>query len=126
MASPSKLDTRISTRPLAAPVGPPMEHRFGKRYACGARVQIASGAGIAGAGRLSNVSLSGAYIQTGLKLPTCALVSVTKLRADDHRSIELQASVVRSDAGGFAVEWCETPACSICQLLGCPRPCRPD
>lgn len=109
----------------SAPFGPPMEHRFGRRYACGAPVRISAGAESEGAGRLVNVSMSGAYIQTALDLPLFAPVSIVKVRKDDHTPVELQASVVRRDNGGVGVEWCETPGRSICHVLGCPHPCHP-
>ena len=109
----------------ASPFGPPMEHRFGRRYACGAPVRISAADEIAGGGRLVNVSMSGAYLQTALDLPLYALVSLVKVRKDDHTPVELMASVVRRDNGGVGVEWCETPARSICHVLGCPHPCHP-
>lgn len=99
-----------------------MEHRFGRRFPCGTHVTVSAGAGIAGGGRLLNVSLSGAYIQTVVDLPLFGLVVVKKACADE-RAIDLFASVVRKDARGVGVEWCETPARSICQTLGCARPC---
>jgi hypothetical protein len=99
-----------------------MEHRFGRRYHCGSPVRLSAGDGLDADARLSNVSLSGACIQTTLELPPFCLVSLTKT-VDDGSTVELLASVVRSDARGVGVEWSETPVRSICQLLGCPRPC---
>src|SRR4051812_25020505 len=108
-----KLDEQAAISP--ATVEPPMEHRFGRRYSCGAPVQISSGSGAWGDGRLLNVSMSGAHVQTALHLPPFSLVSLTKRCGDT--TVELRASVVRQDAGGIGVEWCETPTRSICQLL---------
>ena len=108
-----------------ARIGPRMEHRFGWRYPCGAPVRISGGAGLAGEGLLLNVSMSGACIQTALDLPPSALVSLTRIREDDHTAVELLASVVRRTVDGVGVEWCETPGCSICRVLGCPHPCHP-
>jgi hypothetical protein len=99
-----------------------MEHRFGRRFTCGTNVTVSAGAGIAGGGRLLNVSLSGAYIQTTVDLPLFGLVAVEKA-CGPERAVDLFASVVRKDADGVGVEWCETPARSICQTLGCARPC---
>jgi hypothetical protein len=107
----------------AARIGPPMEHRFGRRHPCGAPVQVSAGAGLAGEGRLLNLSMSGAYIETALEFPLLALVSVTKIRRDDRRPVELHASVVRREANGVGIEWYDTPTRPICHLLGCAQPC---
>jgi hypothetical protein len=117
---PPRVDAAAPAR-----VGSRMEHRFGRRYSCGESVRICAGDRVTGIGRLVNVSMSGAYVQSTMNLPPFLRVSLIKPRADDGTHVELLASVVRGDAGGFAVEWCETPACSICQLLGCPQPCHP-
>ena len=107
-----------------ARIGSRMEHRFGRRYPCRESVQVDAGEGAEGIGRFVNVSMSGAYIESTLDPPLFALVSITRNR-DDAAAVELRASVVRHDPGGFAVEWCETPACSICHVLGCSTPCHP-
>jgi hypothetical protein len=112
------------TARVPARIGPRMEHRFGRRYSCGEGVRVAAGEGVAGIGRFLNVSMSGAYIESALDFPHFALVSITRSPVDGA-AVELRASVVRRDAGGFAVEWCETPAGSICHLLGCSTPCHP-
>jgi len=39
------------------------------------------------------------------------------------KAVELRASVVRKGAGGVGIEWCETPARSICRIFGCTRHC---
>jgi hypothetical protein len=102
-----------------------MEHRFGRRYTCGTRVALSAGVGLVGDGRLRNVSLSGAYVETTLDLPLSATVAIEKI-CDGQRGIDLLAWVVRKDAEGVGIEWCETPARSICQTMGCARPCRPE
>ena len=120
MATPNPL-----ARDAAAALGPPMEHRFGRRYACGSPVRISAGDEASGDGQLVNVSMSGAYLQTELDLPLFALISLVKIRKDDRTPVELLASVVRRDGRGVGVEWCETPGRSICHVLGCPHPCHP-
>jgi hypothetical protein len=102
-----------------------MEHRFGRRSVCGSVVRISAGTGIAGVGRLRDVSLSGAYVQTALDLPLYGLLSLTRATPEES-GIELLAAVVRRDANGVGVEWCETPACSICRIFGCAQPCEVD
>ena len=99
-----------------------MEHRFGRRFRCGTTVRLSAGAGVTGRGRLTNVSLSGAYLETSLPLPLFATVEI---RSDAGRDtpVELVASVVRRDARGVGVEWCETPSRSICEIFGCTKRC---
>jgi len=97
-----------------------MEHRFGRRFRCGTAVRVSAGTALAGRGRLVNVSLSGAYLQTALDLPLYASVEVAK---DGDGAVRLLASVVRKDATGVGIEWCETPSCSICRTFGCSKHC---
>jgi hypothetical protein len=99
-----------------------MEHRFGQRFRCGTGVSISAANGLAGQGRLVNVSLSGAYLETPLDLPLYATIEVARHGARDS-SVRRLASVVRRDAAGFGVEWCETPTRSICQIFGCGKHC---
>ncbi|MBC8024878.1 MAG: PilZ domain-containing protein [Steroidobacteraceae bacterium] len=94
-----------------------MEHRWGRRIACGAPARLSVGAGITGAGQLRDVSLSGAFIETVLELPLFAQVTVSV------GETEVQASVVRIDADGVGVEWMETEQRAICPLLGCVSLC---
>jgi hypothetical protein len=112
-----------TTAPAIASKPTFMEHRFGERFRCGTTVRL-SCAGVAGRGRLVNVSLSGAYLQTTLDLAPYATLEVTR-DVDCGRRIVLTASVVRRDRGGFGVEWCETPGRSICQIFGCGKQCAP-
>ncbi|HTU67575.1 MAG TPA: PilZ domain-containing protein [Steroidobacteraceae bacterium] len=116
------VETGVPEQPVIARRRPGgMEHRFGRRLSCGTRVRLTAGEGIAGAGRLVNVSLSGAYIETSLDLPPFSLLEIS---SDGRpRAVELLASVVRKDATGVGVEWCETPSCSICRIFGCAQPC---
>ena len=43
-----------------------MEHRWGQRKRCRARVYLSAGAGISGTGHVRDVSSSGAFIETTL------------------------------------------------------------
>jgi PilZ domain-containing protein len=102
-----------------------MDHRFGRRYSCGTRVTISAGEGIAASGRMLNVSLSGAFVQTALDLPLFSVVAIKK-NCEGANGVELHAMVVRKDTGGVGVEWCESLDCSICRTFGCAQPCHPD
>jgi len=98
-----------------------MEHRFGQRFRCGNGVRLAAG-DLAGPGRLVNVSLRGAYVETALDLPLFTTVEIAG-NGEHGKAVDLRASVVRKDAGGVGIEWCETPVRSICRIFGCTRHC---
>ena len=102
-----------------------MEHRWGRRIPCSASVLIAAGAGVTGTGRLRDVSTSGAFVETTLDLPLLAQVTIAVLRVG-AAAIDgpgTRANIVRRASGGFAVEWCEIQAGTICEQLGCAAAC---
>lgn len=101
---------------------PFMEHRFGRRFRCGTTVRLSAGGAVTGRGRLANVSLSGAYLETALELPLFATVEIAK-DVERGKGVALLASVVRKDRGGVGVEWCDTPSRSICEFFGCTKHC---
>jgi hypothetical protein len=100
-----------------------MEHRWGRRIPCRLYVRLTGGAGVSGAGRLRDVSMSGAFIDTALDLPQLAQVELAVVRDDPPREITMMASVVRVERDGIAVEWCEMSAGPVCALLGCATRC---
>jgi len=85
-------------------------------------VRLGSGGAELGMGNLANVSLSGAFLETALELPLFATLEISSDAGCDRR-VQLLASVVRRDRNGVGVEWCETPARSICSIFGCTRHC---
>ena len=115
-----------STSRLAAGKPAPvfMEHRWGQRKRCRARVYLSAGAEVSGTGRLRDVSSSGAYIETTLHLPMHSRVMLN-VRGNESATyeVDIAASVARVDNDGIGVEWYETPAGSICTLLGCTTLC---
>lgn len=101
-----------------------MEHRWGNRRRCRARACISAGVGIAGRGRLRNISMSGAFLETSLPLPLYSQVAVAMLREDDSKHlVEFMATVVRTEPGGVGIEWHDTANGSICRLMGCTVEC---
>ena len=100
-----------------------MEHRWGQRVPCQARVRL-SAEGIHSAGNVRDVSSSGAFIETAVELPLYTRVTLVVLGNESAtRTVEITAIVVRVARDGIAVEWCETPAGSICSVLGCTTRC---
>lgn len=101
-----------------------MEHRWGQRMSCRARVRLSAGAGNSGAGRVRDISWSGAFIETALDLPVYTQLNLVVLGNESAtRTVEITASVVRVDRGGVGVEWCDTPASPICAVIGCTARC---
>ena len=101
-----------------------MEHRWGRRITCHARVRLSSGVGADVAGQIRNVSISGAFIATSLRPPMFAPVEVTVRRADGGEETRLHGCVVRKEISGIAVEWSESLAGPLCPLLGCESRCQ--
>jgi hypothetical protein len=103
---------------------PFMEHRWGQRMPCRAHVQLSADAGFSGAGRVRDISSSGAFIETALALPVYTRVTLVMLgNASATRTVEIIASVVRVDRDGIGVEWYETRDGSICDVVGCTTRC---
>jgi hypothetical protein len=101
-----------------------MEHRWGQRMPCRAHVQLRGGDEISGAGRVRDVSSSGAFIETAIELPVYARVTLVVLGNESAtHTVEINASVVRVASDGIGVEWCDTPGGSICEVLGCTTRC---
>jgi hypothetical protein len=101
-----------------------MEHRWGVRRPCRARVHVSAGAGVAGMARLRNISMSGAFLETALALPLFSPVAIAVLRNDGSRhAVEFSATVIRAEPGGVGIEWCVTADGSICSQLGCALHC---
>jgi hypothetical protein len=122
------LEVPITANHSTAPAAPPgnfMEHRWGRRIECGARVRLSAGTAIGAAGLLRNVSMSGAFIETAADVPPFTRIAITVLRAahGSAREVEVLGSVARVADGGVGVEWCETAPRDICPLLGCTSPC---
>jgi hypothetical protein len=98
-----------------------MDHRWGRRLPTDVAVQLIARSGARGTGRVINVSLTGAYLETQMPLRPLSLVYLEsadkKLPAGTVERIA--ASVVRHDAHGVGVEWCEphTKAADINILL---------
>jgi PilZ domain len=90
-----------------------MEHRWGERIEVALPVRIRAPYGLVGAGLVINFSVSGAFIATTLPVALLSQVRVSfrfgrhAARTLHRDSSTLAAQVVRQNAAGFAVEWCE-------------------
>ena len=103
---------------------PFMEHRWGQRLPCRARVKILAGPGIEGEGRVRDISSSGAFIETPLEIPIHSQITLTVTGNESQdRAVDIPAVVVRAAHAGVGIEWCETPLRSICLVVGCTSRC---
>jgi hypothetical protein len=90
-----------------------MEHRWGERLEVAVPVRIRAPYGLVGSGLVTNFSVSGAFIAT--TLPVAVLSKVRVSFRFGRRAAQIMqlgsstfvAQVVRQNAAGFAVEWCD-------------------
>jgi hypothetical protein len=84
-----------------------MEHRWGQRVVTKVLVRVKGGPYGCAPGRLLNVSVSGALIETTLELPpaTRIMIETATVIAGLESTCELRAGVVRAGSGVIGVEW---------------------
>jgi hypothetical protein len=84
-----------------------MEHRWGRRQSTDLKVSFVWRSKI-GSGRLSNVSVTGAFLETKahLRLLSVLTLSITP-RSRSASGDCVTAFVVRRDSAGVGLEWCE-------------------
>jgi hypothetical protein len=89
-----------------------MEHRWGRRYDTDVAVRFVALPGTIGSGCITNISLSGAFMETGAQLRLLTLLYIEGLASDRERGDpgapkRLAATVVRRCSAGVGLEWCE-------------------
>jgi hypothetical protein len=84
-----------------------MEHRWGNRHEVSHSVRVATQGGLVARGRISNVSMSGAFVEAQLHVNVFAYVKVQFNSALDGRPTIIEGQVVRKDTTGFGIEWRE-------------------
>ena len=98
-----------------------MDHRWGRRQPTDVAVRVIAKWGARGTGRLADVSLTGAYLETPMTLRLHSLIFVACADKDlaDGIGKRIAANVVRRDARGVGLEWCEpqTKAAGVNALL---------
>jgi hypothetical protein len=83
-----------------------MEHRWGRRQPTEVKVRVASTDKI-GTGRILNISMTGAFMATRMPLRLLSVVYVASSSSRRVRTSGMAAFVVRRDADGVGLEWCE-------------------
>ncbi len=94
-----------------------MEHRWGKRSSVDVPVTLHLGSGTAVQGRITNVSVSGAWVLTELQLPPFSRVVVELEDSDYPRTQTVAAYVARESREGLGLEWTEFSPRGIAKLL---------
>jgi hypothetical protein len=101
-----------------------MEHRWGKRFPLNAAVKLRLRAGAVVAGRIANVSLSGAFVHAASRLPIYTYV-LLELDSDGARQSGpeyIPAHVIRAALDGVGLEWSEfAPPAILARLPGGQR-----
>jgi hypothetical protein len=86
-----------------------MEHRWGHRREINKAVHLATRGGLVSRGRISNVSISGAFIVAAIPLSLLSYIKIqfTAQLQGKRVATVIEGQVVRKEATGFGVEWCE-------------------
>jgi PilZ domain len=85
-----------------------MEHRWGGRKLIDVPVRFMALPATIGTGRIINVSMTGAFLETRAELRPMAMLRLEMI--DPGRCGRLTASVVRHSELGVGLEWCEAAA----------------
>jgi hypothetical protein len=99
-----------------------MEHRWGHRHEISRAVHLGTRSGLASRGRISNVSISGAFVVSPLPVSLFSYVEVqfTAMVNGKRARMTVEGQVVRKEATGFGVEWCEFAPEAVRALVTVP------
>jgi hypothetical protein len=104
-----------------------MEHRWGERIAVDIPVRLTARPFAVRAARITNLSLSGAFIRVGSEARVLSRVQVViemPLRFK-HATPVLSAYVARKCKDGIGIEWCDMAPRAVVELLRAAPPRRP-
>jgi PilZ domain len=99
-----------------------MEHRWGHRREISRAVHIGTRSGVAARGHISNVSISGAFVVCALPVSLFSYVEVqfTGIVDGKRATMTVEGQVVRKEAAGFGIEWCEFAPEAVRALVTVP------
>jgi hypothetical protein len=83
-----------------------MEHRWGRRQDTNIHVFFYALPATSGAGRLLNISCSGAWLETSVNLRLHSLLYLESLDDRAPSGARTSATIVRRTAHGVGLEWC--------------------
>jgi hypothetical protein len=91
-----------------------MEHRWGSRKSTDVEVRFAAMPATMGTGRVVNISLTGAFMETQVQLRLLSLIYLQPFGpvSDGDQKNRLVASVVRQTPLGVGLEWCDSTVVS--------------
>ena len=86
-----------------------MEHRWGHRHEISRAVHLGTRSGLAARGRISNVSISGAFVVSPLRVSVFSDIEVqfTAMVNGRRARMTVEGQVVRKERTGFGIEWHE-------------------
>jgi PilZ domain len=87
-----------------------MEHRWGERRPIDFKVRFVLMPATVGTGRIINISATGAFMRTQMTLRLLSLLYLQPLEFPEGENKRIGATVVRRDAMGVGLEWCEYDA----------------
>jgi len=87
-----------------------MEHRWGIRRPIDFAVRFVMMPETVGTGRIINISATGAFMRTQLPLRLLSLLYLQPMESAEGENEHSRATVVRRDATGVGLEWCEFDA----------------
>ena len=97
------------------------EHRWGERIRVDLPVDVLEEGRAEVVGQLKNLSLSGAFLQSGHELHLHALIGVRIARTSSSAdAYVVRARVSRKPALGVGIEWCEFAPSVVKDLLRLP------
>lgn len=97
-----------------------MEHRWGRRIALKIPVRLAIGGGEPMLGQMTNVSISGAFVETPRPMALWTQIEVEVILRHHFASRKperVAAHVTRRSSGGAGIEWCDLAPPSVRVLL---------
>jgi hypothetical protein len=90
------------------------DHRLGRRKVADVQVRFMALPGTLGVGHITNVSVTGAFMETGLDLLLATVIHLESIEpAGNAARKRLSARVVRCTEHGVGLEWCECASNSI-------------
>lgn len=99
-----------------------MDHRLGNRVPVDVPIRWAQGGGLPLRGRITDFSLSGAFIECEWDARTSPFIMLDLPLAEagqGTQSARVAAHVVRVATGGCGVEWCEFAVSAVAEWLRC-------
>jgi len=94
-----------------------MEHRWGRRVSADIDVRIFADPASAGWGRLRDISITGGFIETALRVHVLSRLCLSVPSTAHRSACTVHAIVVRSEAEGLGVEWFDGDSKVVAALM---------